>query len=238
MLVAAVAVGSFAKGVTGFGGPMLAIPLASLYVGVDDAIVAIAFSAVASNVWLAWRHRHGEPVGAGWHGFLVAGGVGAVAGVALFTALDPRGIGRILAVVIVLYLLNRHLHPDMRLRPAQRRILGPPVGFASGLLQGSSGVSGPPVVMYTQAIGLDRSGFVHAVTVAFGLFGTIQLVTLGATGAYDVDRAIASVVLLAPTALFTWLGDRAARRLSGHGFDLAVEGLLVVSVVALIAKSI
>ena len=114
LLALAAGLGAFAKGVTGFGMPMIAIPLPSRLVGVEDAVVAIAVPNVASNVWLAWRNRTAADEVPPTGGFLVVGIAGAAVGVALFTTLDSVWIARILAAVVVLFLVNKRVNPHFR----------------------------------------------------------------------------------------------------------------------------
>ena len=50
-MVAAVAIGFFAKGVTGLGGPLLAIPVLAGFTGVEYAVVVIAIPTFLANCW-------------------------------------------------------------------------------------------------------------------------------------------------------------------------------------------
>ena len=57
IILAAVAVGSFAKGAVGIGLPIIAIPTAAAFLGVEHAIVVMTIPVFASNIWICWRYR-------------------------------------------------------------------------------------------------------------------------------------------------------------------------------------
>ena len=57
VVLAAVVIGAIAKAITGMGLPLIAIPIASLFVDVNDAIVVIALPNVLANAYLAGRER-------------------------------------------------------------------------------------------------------------------------------------------------------------------------------------
>ena len=55
VIVLVAVIGSVAKAVTGMGLPVIAIPIAALFVDIDTAVVVIAFPNVLAN--LAFRER-------------------------------------------------------------------------------------------------------------------------------------------------------------------------------------
>ncbi len=57
LVLAAVSAGFFAKGITGIGGPMLAIPVLASFMGVEYAVSVIAIPTILANTWLLWVNR-------------------------------------------------------------------------------------------------------------------------------------------------------------------------------------
>ena len=53
----ATAAGATVKGATGIGLPLVATPLMSLVIGVENAVVAIAIPNLASNALIVWTQR-------------------------------------------------------------------------------------------------------------------------------------------------------------------------------------
>ena len=94
IVLVAVVIGAIAKAVTGMGLPLIAIPIASLFVDVNDAIVVIAFPNVLANAFLAGRERSSYPETRDLPTLAIAG----VVGLAVYIS----GITTLAAVLIAL----------------------------------------------------------------------------------------------------------------------------------------
>ena len=81
-VMAVVGVAYLVKGITGLGGPSLAVPVLAGFLGVEFTVAVIAIPTAVSNVWLVWENRAEAP---GIRRFmiplLVAGFVGTIVGV-------------------------------------------------------------------------------------------------------------------------------------------------------------
>jgi hypothetical protein len=77
---------------------------------------------------------------------------------------------------------------------------------------------------------------VLAVTIIFGVAGSVQLVLLAGSGRYTTERLGVSVLALIPVLLMIPVGMRSRTRLGGRGFDLAVLGVLLASGAALVLR--
>ena len=104
VILAAITLAYFVKGVVGMGGPLLAIPVIASVTDVQHAVVVLSLANLISNGWLLWEHRRGA-AGTGFVmiPFLTASTVITVLGTWLLTALDDRVLAPIVAVVIVAY---------------------------------------------------------------------------------------------------------------------------------------
>ncbi len=234
----AVAAGFFAKGVTGIGGPLLAIPVAAAFVGVEHAVAVVAVPGLLGNVWLMWEHRAERARLMRLLGmFLLAGVVGAIIGTWLLVSIDDRLLTLGLAGVVILYVATYLIQPDLRLGDRGARLLAPPMGLASGLLQGATGISAPPVAMYMHSIRLPKGAFVFAVTTPFMLFGIVQIASMAALGAYDAERWTQAVLACLPLLIVIPVGIRLGRRLSQATFEKVMLGLLAIVAVKMIWDS-
>ena len=117
VILAAIVIGSIVKAVTGMGLPLIAVPIAALFVDLQDAIVVIALPNVAANLVLAigaWNARHETrdlPVLAGF------GIAGAIGGTILLVNVSETPLLVLLVVAIVGYLVLFFAHPDLRTTP-------------------------------------------------------------------------------------------------------------------------
>ncbi|WP_166351399.1 sulfite exporter TauE/SafE family protein [Phytoactinopolyspora limicola] len=234
VILVAMSVGAFVKGVTGTGLPQVAIPTMAIFLGVEHAVVVMAIPGVVTNAWMLWTHREH------WHAtrdvpVMVAGGaVGALVGTFGLKVLDPRWLSLALGGVIVLYLVMRLVNNGFAIPAGLARYVAPPVGLVAGLLQGSTGISGPMLTMYLHGLRLARQVFIVSIVTLFLVFAVVQTGTLVALGMFDADRLRQGVLALVPIMLVLWAAARYAHRMREDVFDRWVLVLLAVFAVALI----
>jgi uncharacterized protein len=229
IILIAMSVGAFIKGATGQGLPQIAIPVMASFLGVEHAVVVMAIPSIVSNAWLMWTYRDHLQQTRDLPPMLVTGIFGAVVGTTLLTALDERVLSLALAAVIGLYVVVFFTQPEFRLEPAVTRYLSSPVGLASGVLQGSTGISGPLVSTYLHAFRLEKEAYVLSVTTVFMVFAVVQTVALAVLGLYDRARLAESLVALIPIMIMLGLGTRLTQTLSRRTFDLMIVALLIAS---------
>lgn len=235
LVVLAVLVGFFAKGVTGIGGPILAIPVLAGFMGAEYAVVVIAIPTFVANSWLLWETRDGA-TGIWWFmtPLLVAGAVGTVIGAWVLTNIDDRILSIVLAALVIAYIIWYFFGPDVELTRTWARRLAPPTGFLAGMLAGATGIAAPVIATYVHALEMRRAAFIFAVTAPFWTLGVVQLISYGTLGAYDAERVVAGLIAVVPTVAVLPLATRAGEKLSHGAFQIAVLVLLAISAVRLI----
>ncbi len=236
IILAAVVIGSIAKAVTGMGLPLIAIPIASLFIDVDTAIVVIAFPNVLANAYLAGRERPSYPETRDLPTLAVAGVVGAVAGALLLVSVPERPLVIAIIAAIGGYVVLFFAHPEFRVGPVRSRRLAPLVGGVAGLFQGAVGISGPVVGSWIHSYRLPRGAYIFSVTSLFFITGLAQLIVLIASGELS-GRVVATLLACVPVIAAIPIGTRLRELVSIRGFDLAIVGMLVVSAFALTVQT-
>jgi len=226
VLFAAIALGSVAKGVTGIGLPIFAIPLIAVFMGVEHGVVVMALPALVSNLWLVWANRRQAPRDPRFAAFLFAGTAGGVLGTWFLAFASPESLSLTLAVWLAVYLVLLLRRTEIRL-PANR-LASPLAGLASGVVQGATGISAPLIAPYLQALGLARDAFVFAIALAFSLFGIAQIAAILQNGLLTPDRLAHSLLALLPVALFLPLGMRLGHLGGERMFRLFFIGILIL----------
>ncbi len=232
VILVAVVIGSIAKAVTGMGLPLIAIPIASLFIDVDTAIVVIAFPNVLANAVLASKERHSYPQTRDLPTLAIVGVIGAIAGTLLLVNIPETPLVVAVIVAIVGYIVLFFAHPDLRTSPARSKRLAPLVGLVAGVFQGAVGISGPIVGSWIHSYRLTRSAHILSVTTLFFITGLAQLVVLISTGELS-GRVAATMLACIPVFASIPIGTRLRNKVSGRGFDLAIVGMLGVSAAAL-----
>jgi len=232
IVLVAVVIGSIAKSVTGMGLPVIVIPIASLFVDVEDAVVVIALPNMVANAVLAARERHSWAATRDLPTLAVAGIAGAIAGTLLLVNIAETPLVIAVIVAIVGYVVLYFAHPDLRTSPAQSRRLAPGVGAVAGVFQGAVGISGPIVGSWIHSYRLPRSAHILSVTALFFITGLTQLIILVTTGELS-GRVTATLLACIPVLASIPVGTRLRNSVSGRGFDLAIIAILCVSAGAL-----
>jgi uncharacterized protein len=238
VVIGAIALGSFVKGVTGTGLPQIAIPVMATSVGVEHAVVVMAVPGIASNAWQVWANRDAARETRDLPSVTAAGVVGCVAGTVVLSSVDARLLSVVLAVVILCYVLVVLRRPDVSLAPSVSRYTSPPVGFLAGGLQGSTGVSGPLLTTYLHGYALSPAAYVLSLSVLFLAFSTVQVVSVAALGLYTADRLRDSLLALVPIAVMLPLGSRLSRRLPTAVFRRVVLAGLAVTACSLLVNAL
>jgi uncharacterized membrane protein YfcA len=226
IILVAMAVGAFIKGVTGSGLPQIAIPVMASFIGVEPAVVIMAIPGVATNTWLLLTHRRHRFETRDLPSLLVMGIAGAVVGTWLLKSLDNSVLSLVLAAVVVLYVVVFLFRPQLSVPPAVTRFTSPGVGAMAGVLQGSTGVSGPVLMTYLHSFRLGKEAYVFSLTLLFQVYAVVQTAMLVALGLFTQTRLIYSLLSLIPIMVLLALGARVAKRLSRRTFDYVVLALM------------
>jgi uncharacterized membrane protein YfcA len=234
LIFAAFAAGSFIKGATGAGLPQVAIPVMATFLGVEAAVVIMAIPGIVTNTWLLWTYRDHFGGTRDLPAILATGTVGAILGTVLLDTLAEDLLAFVVAGVVCLYAVVFFTHPEFGLSARVTRYSAPPVGLASGVLQGATGMSGPLIATYLHSYRLPKEAYVVSITTVFQVFAIVQSITLLSVGLYSAERLVVSLLALIPTMLVLPFGARFAGRLSRRTFDLTVLGLLIAAAVKLV----
>lgn len=235
LILVAVAFAFLVKGVAGFGGPLLAVPIIAPTLGVEHAVVVVSIGNLISNVMMLWEHRTGF---GDTRSLLVrllwSGAAGAVLGTWLLTRLDNRPMALAVAAMVLAHIAVSLARPDLRMNMARGLKLAWPIGAFGGLVHGATGNSGPVFGTFLYSLGLARSSFVFALTVPFLVFGSIQVATLFGLGAFTLERTAQALWAILPVLVVIPVGTRIARRLNQRTFERIVMALLAFAAIRLL----
>ncbi|HVD71279.1 MAG TPA: sulfite exporter TauE/SafE family protein [Actinomycetota bacterium] len=220
-----VALAATAQGLSGFGFSLVSIPLLALVVPVKAAVVGGAMlGLVLSGSVVVRDHGH-----VAWRsaGLLFAA---AIAGMPIGVwAIDrvreqPLQVAIALIVLVFTVLLWRRIRLPSDSLGAE---LG--VGFTSGVLSTSTGMSGPPLVIALQARGVTPSAFRATLAVVFLGGSTVSLALFARAGLVTHDAWVVAMAGIPGLAAGLVLGEWWFRRVDNERFRSIVLVLLVSS---------
>ena len=207
------------KGVVGLGLPTVSVALLSAAFGIEAALPLLVIPSLVTNVW---QGAVGGHLGALLRRFGVALAIIPVTtwvGYHHVFAEAPQAMDRVLGVALLVY-AGLGLRA-VRLLPAPARaepVLTPLVGLVNGLVTGVTGTFVIPIVMYLEALGLDRDELVQMMGITFSVSTAALAAVLVLHGAWRVDASVLSAVAVAPAIAGMMLGARLRAHLAPATF--------------------
>lgn len=222
VVTAAVLAASFVQVIAGFGFALLAMPVMTLAIPVEQAVVISTLLGAVTNAWQSIHQRaHAERVLV--RRLVVGAYVGMPLGLLVLNVVADRPLRVVLgvAVLIAAGLLVRG--PSLA---HVGRVLDYPAGFLSGVLNTSLGTNGPPLVFDLQARRLDPDRFRATIVAVFTLCNVAALALFIAD-----DKITGDGVRAAALTVPAWIVGQAAgwpvrRHLHGERFRWLVLILL------------
>lgn len=224
------------KGVVGLGLPTVSVALLSAAFGIEAALPLLVIPSIVTNLWQG-------AVGGHLAALLRRFGI-ALAIIPLTTWIGyhyvfseaPQAMDRVLGVALLVYaglgLRAVRIPAPARAEPA----LTPLVGVVNGLITGVTGTFVIPIVMYLEALGLDRDELVQMMGITFSVSTAALAAVLILHDAYRVDAGFVSAAAVAPAIAGMMLGARLRARLAPSAFrKWLLVGLGVIGLKLLVA---
>jgi len=231
-------VGGFAKGATGLGLPLVAVPAMSPFVPVPVAVALMPASVLATNLVQTVAGRQtGEAIRQFWPLVLTIP-PGTAAGVYVLATADPRVLAGLVGLFVITFAVWSQLNPDLRLPQRWAAPLNPITGFGSGMLGGISSAFGPPIQMYLVAIHTEKNLFVSAVGISHLVAGLSLCVFLYALAVTDLDGLLRSAAAVLPVLAGQFAGVALRERIGPGLFRRVVLVILLLSGLNLLRQAI
>jgi uncharacterized membrane protein YfcA len=217
------------RGYTGFGFALAAVPALTLILDPADMVPAVTVITLLGGLQLVikvWPQADWPSV---W--LLLAGAViGLLPGVAMLRFLPPdlmrAFIG--LTVLVAVLLLWRGFTIG-----AGSKAMRFALGMLSGLLNGSTSMGGPPVIIYFLASPAGAAVGRASLLVYFFLLSWVTLGSAALGGLLTIRVLLLSVLMLPAMSLGNWVGAHLFDRTSAHTYRRVA--LFVLAAVAAIA---
>lgn len=211
----AVFVGGCVQGATGFGFALVVVPPLMLVLDARTAVPTVLILSLL-NVTMTWlrynRHASLKDVG-----LLAVGGVlGAPVGAMILARFAGpwfnMGVGAILMMLSGALLSGSG-------RPVRKQSLALlPVGLASGMLNGSTSMGGPPAMLFLSNQGTPKEMFRANLVSYFIIINIVSLVTYSSQGLITGDVLTFVGVFLPVLIIGTYVGVKAEGHISEAGF--------------------
>jgi len=226
-------VAAIAQATTGFGSALVVVPLLTISLGPESAVVSATVMSAALSAYAMARHRRHVA----WRSMLtvsMAALLGMPLGLLALSWLSERTLTALIGGVLLLFIfvIIRGFHLP------QRSSTEAVVGIISGGLLTSTGMNGPPIVAAFQAMRLPP------VTLRATLLSSLCFQDLAAVCGFASIGRISPVILfvvaagLPGLALGWFVGDLIFARFRPRQFRWAILTMLTVSAVTALIQAI
>jgi uncharacterized membrane protein YfcA len=215
------------KGLAGFGLPSVSLGLLALSRSLPEAMALMLVPTLLTNLWQALAGPALWPALRRLYGFLLAAGLGSLAGAGVLARSDAAVLSGLLGLLLVASAGLALLGPPWPVPSAGReRWLSPLMGGASGLVAGMTGSFLMPAAPWLAALHLPPQQFIQG-------FGLGVLVVTGALaaglaghGLLPPDLGLASLAGVVPAFLGMALGQRLRHGMPEARFRRVVQAAL------------
>jgi len=224
-IVVLAATAAFIQGLSGFGFSLFIVPFLALLIGPKDTVLLANFLSVFSTGLQSRTLR--ASVDRRTALVLMAGSmIGMPIGLAVLLAVDATVLQIAIAVMVILstVLIMRGLRVH-----AAGTFGDLASGITSGVLNTSTSMSGPPVVLYLQGKGLDPLTFRATTAAFFFVTSSVAVVLLLATGAWKGYVFVAFLLCLPTIVLAQKVANRLFSRVNVVMFRRMVYAILLIS---------
>ncbi|MEN8207619.1 MAG: sulfite exporter TauE/SafE family protein [Candidatus Fermentibacteria bacterium] len=217
--------GAFLQGLAGFGYSLFSLPLLAFLMPVSSAVPLLCITGIFLNLSVFLRARKNLDLKRILP-LLLAGTAALPAGVWLLRIADESTLR--ISVGIVVILSSLIYLSGFRVTVRRERLAMIPVGFISGLLNGATTFSGPPVILFFTNQRVAKHQFRASLAAYFLLLNIIAVPAFIAGGLLTGEAALDTFYLFPAVLLGVLFGIKMADVVSEERFRFAALILLGV----------
>ncbi len=222
--------GGLLKGALGVGTPLLPVPLMSLVLPPQLAVVLMAMPVVVANLVQVSEAGHpAHTIRRFWPAFLLLL-LGTWIGVRILAVIDERWLLGIVGVLVIVFALLQGSSRRFHIPAAIEKPAGAGFGLAAGVIGGLSSMFGPMLIIYLVSIpDLVKNRFVGSISFLYVAAVIPWTITLFVYGIMDASTLLLSTLAIIPVSIGLFLGKGVRGRISEDRFRHLVIWVLVVS---------
>ncbi len=237
LLTGSLVIAGLVKGVIGVGMPIVALPMLSMIVDVQTAVMLLSMPLVLSNIpqaleggLVAQTLLSLAPVLAGMI-------PGVWIGVAVLLHVDPAVAKMAAGASVILVAALTLLAPKLQIK---RRMIGPVglgAGFCGGLLGGIAALAGPPVLIFLLAKGLSGRAFTKEASMFLVVSSVLLATALTSSRQFDWRDVLISTLATVPVVAGMLVGQKVRDAVPADAFKTLVVLVVLLSGAQLVWKS-
>lgn len=223
--LAAIFAASFMQSITGFGMAIIATPLLIISYEPKLVVIMLQFISLCSNLIFSiylYRQANLKLVA-----YLTLGAfIGQAVGIVIYDSVSNDTLKLIVSVCILIFLILMKFF-NAKIPETDRN--SSITGFISGVLATTTGMSGPPLVMYLAYAKQDPVAIRATCILYFGIVNLTSLIGFALTGKPLETAAQNALFLLPALAAGLLLGNLAFKHVSANLFRQMIFAMLFLS---------
>lgn len=231
---ATAALAGILRGFTGFGFALAAVPAMTLVAAPDEVVPCVMLLQVVAGAQLLPRTWHDVDWGA-VRPLLVAALVATPLGTWLLADLPADPMRALIGATVLAAVLLLGSGLQLAREPSLAARLG--IGFVSGLLNGSTAMAGPPVIVYFLATRRTATASRASLLMYFFVLSVAGTASVVVAGLVSGRTLLLAALMFPALTLGNALGDRWFARSSGELYRRTALGVLAALAVLAIARA-
>jgi uncharacterized membrane protein YfcA len=207
LVLFALALGGFSKGVLGVGLPMVAIPILSTFAPIRDVVAVLYFPILATNVWQAFTGGYLTVTLKRFWPMLLFMLATIWLGTWSLVRLDAAVISVLLGFAVTIFAAISLVKPNFRVSERLERPASLLAGAVGGFFGGMALIGGPPVIMLMVALHLKKEEFIGAMGLVYLTMLIPAGFTLTSLGVLESRHVIPGLITLIPVLASLAIGQ-------------------------------
>jgi len=231
----AIVLAGLVASLTGFGFAIISVPLLMLFMPPKVVVPLVLMLSMVLKLMLIVETRKWIDLRRIWP-LLLTGTATVPLGAYLLLLLDPEPLRILVGLVVVVSALA--LLSGLRWTVRNEKLNLVPLGLLSGILGGSTGMPGPPVVLFFSNQGLEKRTFRANLVLYFACTSITGVISTAAGGLITRDMLVSWAGLLPALGIGTWAGIRLARSTDQDQFRRIVLSVLILTGIMAVASGL
>jgi len=222
----AVVFAAFIRGVSGFGQAMILAPILLLMLNSKSVVPIVLFIGLFLNIILlryAFRHVNFNRITP----IIIGSLLGIPLGTFIIKIIDPMLLKMLIGSITIIFAVPLAL--NLALPFARERLVSGVFGFISGILATSTGLPGPPIVLYIHNQKWEKAMIHGSLTMGSMFAGSFSLIALFLSGFINLDIFIYAASFIPALLVGLGLGMIAFFRINPRFFRLLSMGVVIIA---------
>ncbi|MGK0273267.1 MAG: putative membrane protein YfcA [Cocleimonas sp.] len=226
------------KGLIGFGLPIVALSILSLFIPIEFALVLIVFPIFSTNFVLTIQGGNIKTVSLRFWPLIISLSIGLFLSAQILVGIKAQSLYLVLGSIILFLLVIDTLKGLVVIPAKWEREISLPVGLISGIIGGISTSYTPPIVLFLTALNLPKELFISVLGTILCSGSFALVIAFGSVDILNMDNILWSVLAIIPCILGLWIGGKLRHKTPQKLFYSIILGALTLIAFNLISRGL